>query len=118
MPKAGDDGTSMRLRVPALLVNIAQFSNIKGLTRNGPARGELRPSSKKRQGVMAIHAALRGTVMKPAWSFGWRSRWSILLTSEKLNEGESHTHNAFRSSGTSPNFLISLCDEFNLRSER
>ena len=27
-------------------------------------------------------------------------------------------HNAFRSSGTSPNFLISLCDEFNLRLER
>jgi hypothetical protein len=24
-------------------------------------------------------------------------------------------HNAFRSSGTSPNFLISLCEEFNLR---
>jgi hypothetical protein len=27
-------------------------------------------------------------------------------------------HNAFSSSGTSPNFLISLCDEFNLRLER
>jgi len=56
--------------------------------------------------------------MEPACSSGSRSRWSILLTSEKLNEGESHPHNAFRSSGTSPNFLISLCDEFNLRLER
>jgi hypothetical protein len=36
----------------------------------------------------------------------------------KVNEGESHPHNAFRSSDTSPNFLISLCDEFNLRLER
>ena len=27
-------------------------------------------------------------------------------------------HNAFRSSGTSPNFLISLCEEFILRLER
>jgi len=39
----------------------------------------------------------------------------------KLNEGESHTyspHNAFSSSGASSNFLISLCDEFNLRLER
>jgi len=41
-----------------------------------------------------------------------RSRWSILLTSKKLNEANrTLTHNAFRSSDTSPNFLISLCEE-------
>jgi hypothetical protein len=33
-----------------------------------------------------------GTVMDPACSSGSRSPWSILLTSEKLNERESHTH--------------------------
>jgi hypothetical protein len=31
-------------------------------------------------------------VTKPACTSKVRSRWSILLTSEKLNEGESHTH--------------------------
>jgi hypothetical protein len=30
--------------------------------------------------------------MESACSSGSRSRWSILLTSEKLNEGESHTY--------------------------
>jgi hypothetical protein len=39
VPKAGDDGTSMRFRVSELLVNIAQFSKIKRLTRNGPSSG-------------------------------------------------------------------------------
>jgi hypothetical protein len=33
-----------------------------------------------------------GAVMEPVCSSGSRSPWSILLTSEKLNEGESHTH--------------------------
>jgi len=58
--------------------------------------------------------------MEQACSSGSRSRWSILLTSEKLNEGESHTHLTTHSvsSGASPNFLINLCDEFNLRLER
>jgi hypothetical protein len=80
------DGASLAQYTNVGLVNTDHYENLIS-ARTAPVWGTLRPCMQVNHRWTQIRA-----VMKPACTSKVRSRWSILLTSEKLNGGESHTH--------------------------